>query len=118
MQTCFVWWSMEVGDAVLTSNGADGVVQAPAVTQVAAGTSLAAPTLAAFEHANNINITWVALDTNASVTPDGDFAELTDNAVASGSGTLSCQWAANQTGCTSTFASADAGAISIEVKAT
>ncbi len=92
-------------------------VQAPNGTSTGSATSLAAPTLSAFEHANNVNLSFFSTSLNAGITPDGSFAELADTSQAGNNVSLECQWARNTLNCTSTFASATAAAISIEVKA-
>jgi hypothetical protein len=73
-------------------------------------------TLSAFEHETNINLTFVGLGSNASVTHDANFAELADVAIGSGTLTLEAQWCVNRVACTPTWTSAGACVTSIEVK--
>lgn len=86
------------------------------VAAVAAGTS--APTaLAALASADSAHLCIVGQSVNSAtaVTPDADFVELQENAVANGSGSIAVGWANDQTDCTATWASADAAQLSIEV---
>jgi hypothetical protein len=85
-------------------------------TGTATTLQLASP-LAAFEHANNVNFTVVALNTTATVTHDVDFAELSDDNEAANAVTLETQWAVGQLQCTSTFTAASAVMISSEMRA-
>ena len=92
-------------------------VQVPNGTTTASGTSLAGPTLAAFEHVNNAHLAFFMTSLNAAITPDGSFTELADTNQTGNNVSLECQWARNALTCTSTFSSAAAACISLEVKA-
>lgn len=110
-------WSVVTGTGINNggTNGADSVVQTAGANSAATVTTLNT-TLAAFEDATNVNLTFVFTNANATVTPDGDFAELGDAGIASGTGTIESQWATNQTTCDPTWASAAVAMISIEIK--
>jgi hypothetical protein len=92
-------------------------VQVPNGTTTASGTSLAGPTLAAFEHASNVHLAFFMTSLNAGITPDGNFTELADTSQTGNNVSLECQWARNVLTCTSTFTTAAAACISLEVKA-
>jgi hypothetical protein len=109
-------WSIVQCTNVDTSGSAgSGAVVQSATGTATAGTSVAA-TLSALEDSSNVNVSFVGLDTNASVTPDADFTELGDDGEANNNITIESEWALNQTNCTATFATADAGIIAVEVK--
>ncbi len=72
--------------------------------------------MAALEDPTNVALVATGLDINSTVTPDGDFTELSDNGEVNGSLTLEVQRAANQTACTPTFATADAGILALEIR--
>lgn len=110
--TAFAWAVIQVAGAATSSF----TVQAPTGT-TATDTSLAAPTLSAFEHIDNINLSFFTTVANADITPDADFTELADVGAAGNAVRLQVEWARNQTDCTATFASTTAGALSLEVKA-
>lgn len=110
-------WAVLQYDNVNTSgtNGAGAVIQWASANTPSA-TSLGV-SLASLEVASNRNVTAIGLSTNASVTPDADFTERTDNAIGSNNGTLETQDAANQQNCTASFSSAAAAIISLEIRA-
>ncbi len=117
-QTSFVWSVVQFAGADTSgTDGSGATVQYNDTQFDNAGVVTAALTLpGALENAANAMLVGVALATNATVTHDGDFAELSDNAVASATNTLAVQWAIGATTCDPTWASSTYGAISIEVK--
>ncbi len=110
-------WSVVTGTGIDNggTNGSDSVVQTAGANSAATVTTLNT-TLAAFEDATNVNLTFVFTNANATVTPDADFTELGDAGIAGGTGTIESQWATNQTTCDPSWASAAAAVISIEIK--
>jgi len=116
MTACAWAWNEVSGMDTSGTNGSGAFVQS--VGAVSAGNVTAqGSTLAALENAKNVHICVVGLNTTATVTPDADFAELGDDSESTQSITIETQWAVNQTVCDSTFASANAGVISSEIKA-
>jgi hypothetical protein len=114
-QTSFVWQVIQcTGVDTGGTSGSSATVQSVTTTATAAVTIT--NTLAALGAATSVNLSFVGLQINSSVTPDGDFVELADTAIGTGAQTLESEWATNQTEVTATFASANAGAISLEVK--
>lgn len=114
-QTSAIWQIIQcTGVDTGGTNGSAATPQSVSAT-VAAGTTLST-TLAAIGDSDNRTLTWVGLDIASSVSPDADFVEISDATVAAGASTLESQQALNQTVTTPTFASSNAGAISIEVK--
>jgi hypothetical protein len=111
-------WSVVTGTGINTggSNGADSVVQSANANSNVNVTTLTT-TLASFEHVNNAHLSFVFLGSNATVTPDPDFAELGDIGVTAGTGTLEAAWAVNQVACDPSWASTVVATFSIEIKA-
>ena len=109
-------WAVLQYNNVNTSgtNGSGAIVQW-ASSGTASGTSLEVA-LSALEESGNRTVVAVGLSTNASVTPSASFTERTDNAVASNNGTLETQDASAEQGCFTTFSSAAAAMIAIEVR--
>lgn len=120
-QTSAVWSIVQLTNVNTSGSGGSGAIVQSSTSTVGAGvSSVPAPTLSAFENAANFNVTIISGDISGTVTPDGDFTELTDTNIGSGNVTMDVQYAANQTTNTSTLStttSAGGGAISIEVKA-
>lgn len=116
MTSCAWAWNEVSGMDTSGTNGSGAFVQTVGKASAGNVTTLDG-TLAAFEHANNVHLCVVALNTTATVTPDADFAELGDDSEASNPITIETQWAVNQLVCDATFASANAGTISSEIKA-
>jgi hypothetical protein len=112
-QTAINWIVVQLADAATSGY----TVQAPNGTTTASGTSLAGPTLSAFEHANNVHLAFFMTSLNAGITPDANFTELADTSQTGNNVSLECQWARNVLTCTSTFSTAAAACISLEVKA-
>jgi hypothetical protein len=116
-QEMCIWSISEFGGVVTTgANGADAVVQATDNTAGAGSTTITG-TLAALENVANAHFSAVHLNTNTTVTPDADFAELGDDNEVSSSNTLATAWAINQTASTPTFAAASAAILAVEIKA-
>lgn len=109
------WAVIECSNANTSGTNASGATRQSTSNTVAAGTSLTG-TLTALDHANNVHLYFVGLSVGTAVTPDADFTELHDDGEAGAAIRLEAQWADNETGCTATFSSADAGCVSIEVK--
>lgn len=119
VQSSFIWVGVEVTDADISgTNGSGATVQVDTTGSIVAATTINS-TLAAFEHPNNINLTFVSINLAAgTVTPDAQFTELVDVNISAQDIVLEAQWAENQTTCDPTFSSCDRLAIvSIEVKA-
>lgn len=115
-QTSFVWAVVQLaGTATSGTNGSGATVQS--VGTGGTSSTTITNTLAALESANSVHLAFVALASQATVTHDVLFAELSDDNVATNTCTLEVQWAANQTACTPTYASTTVDMISIEVKA-
>lgn len=115
-QLSFAWSVVECDD-VETGGASAALATRQSVTATGTGVVTIAPTLAALEHANNLHLCFVGLSIGTGITPDADFAELSDDGAASAAIRLEAQWAVGQLPCTSTFSSADVGAISLEVVA-
>lgn len=114
-QTSAIWSVIQcTGVDTGGTNASAATVQS--VTATATGGTTLTTTLAALGGATNRIVTWVGLDISSTVTPDADFLEITDGNVAAGASTLESETALNQTQTTPTFSTANAGAISIEVK--
>jgi hypothetical protein len=116
VQTSMAWSVIECQGVDTTGTNGSGATVQSVTASVSAATTLNA-TLAALEHPNNRALCMVGLDINSTVTPDADFVELSDNGVANGNSTLEAASAANQAACDPAFATANAGILSIEVKA-
>ena len=97
------------------TNGSGSIVQSTTGSAVGGSTTVNA-TLGAFEHATNHHLAIIALSTQATVTNDADFTELTTDNEASSAVTLAVHYAANQVACDPTFTSAAAGIVSAEIK--
>lgn len=116
MTGCVWAWNEVTGMDTSGTNGSGAFVQT--VTKASGGSVVTLDgTLAALENAKNVHICAVALNTQATVTPDADFAELGDDNEATLAVTLETQWAVNQTVCDATFSSAQAATIASEIKA-
>lgn len=110
-------WAIVECDGVDTSgsNGSGAIVQS-AINKVEPGTSLTA-TLGAFGNAGNATLGVFANATNQAITEGSGFTELTEQQVSEGL-TLQVEWkATNDTSVDASFASVDAGAVAIEIKA-
>lgn len=115
MTSCAWAWNEATGVDTSGTNGSGAFVQTVGVASSGNVTTLG-NTLAAFEHANNVHLAVFALNTAATVTPDADFTELGDDNEATAAVTIETQRAVNQLVCDATFSSANAGAISSELK--
>ncbi len=115
-QLTAAWCVVQFADADVTgTNGSGATVQAVKAT-FASGTT-GTITLAALEHANNVNLTAVINRKNAAnIVPDAQFTELAEQASADFL-CLEVQWARGETPCTPTWTSDVASMISVEVKA-
>ncbi len=116
MTACLWSWAEVIGADPNGSNGSGAMVQVVTATAASGSVTINA-TLAALENAANSCFVAVGLNTNASVTPDAQFADLGDVGVGTPVGTLETEHALNQTACDPTFAAAAAGIVAIEVKA-
>lgn len=118
-QTGCVWSVNQFTRADATgTHGAGAIVQS--VDGTAATVITINSTLAAFESSKNVNFTAVSIGSVAAgtVTPDAQFAELSDNVIASPDLALETEWALAETTCDPTFTSAaGVGIVSIEIKA-
>jgi hypothetical protein len=110
-------WSVVECDGVDTTgtNGSGATVQS--VTTTGTAVTTVTNTLAALAAPTSVHLAFTGLSIGNSIAPDADFVELTDVNTATGTSTLEAEWATNQTVITPTFPSANAGAISVEVKA-
>ncbi len=115
--TAAAWALVELTNVNTTgTNGSGAVVQSGSAA--AAGTDTTQTvTLSAFEHANNVNVSFAAVTVGTGVTPDADFAELADTASTTPVNGIEAEWAVNQTVCTVTHGTARNALISVEVKA-
>jgi hypothetical protein len=116
-QTSAIWQIVECEGADTGGTSASEATPQSASATVAAGTTLTATLPGALNGSTSRLLCWVGLDIASSVTPDADLLEFSDASVAAGASTLEGQGALDQTACTPTFSSANAGAIVIEVKA-
>lgn len=119
-QTSFAWAVLQfTGVNTSGSNGAGAIVQSPAGTTGGGGITTLTKTLSAFEHANNVHLYLGAMDTNGSHTADAQFAELSDNAIATGAITVWSAWALAELSADPTFTASTSGAImyNLEIKA-
>lgn len=118
-QTGCVWSVNQFTRAdATTANGAAAIVQSVDDTDATVVTINS--TLSTFENVKNVNVTCVAIGSvsGGTVTPDAQFAELSDNVIASPDLALETEWAAGEATCDPTFTSAaGVGIVSIEVKA-
>lgn len=114
--TSVIWnWNEVTNASTEGLNGSGAFVQTVTATAGAGSTTINA-TLAALEHATNVHLAAVGLNTNASVTPDADFSELGDKGEGTPVSTLETEYAANQVACDPTFAAAQAVILSSEIK--
>lgn len=115
-QTSHLWSVIEcTGVDPGGTNGSAATVQS--VTQTAAAATTLTNTLAALAAPSSVHLAFAGHAINNTFSPDAQFLELSDNAVGTGTQGLSAQWATNETDVTPTWpASANAGAISLEVK--
>lgn len=116
MTSCLWNWKATGNADTTGTNGSGAFVQTTTNSVGSASTSITG-TLAALENSANSHLAAVVTNTAATVTPDADFTEIGDDNESTPSSTLECQAAANQTVCDATFASAQAGIISSEIKA-
>lgn len=107
--------------SIITGTGIDSAAPATQFTSVNNASSVTtpspAPTLAAFEHPNNVNLSLVMLAANGTVTADPDFALLGTIGVSGGTGGVGSLWAANQLTCEPTWTASGYIVTSVEVKA-
>jgi hypothetical protein len=113
-QTSFVWSILECDEVNTSGTDASGATVQSVTNSAAAATTISAA-LAALEDPTNVAVAFVALDISSTVTPDADFAELSDNNISPNS-TLEVEWAEDETSVDPTFATANAGIVVIEVK--
>lgn len=114
-QTSFIWHIAECsGTAITGTNGGDAIVQS--ATQTATSATSITTTLAALEAATSVNLAASGVAIGGNQTPDADFVELAEQSVATGPGGIEVEWATNQAPVTPTFASANAGAIALELR--
>lgn len=114
-QTSFCW---VVARARKTKTG--GVNGADGIRQAVTGNGAASPvtnTLAALEHPNNMHVCGIQVASTLGVTPDADFAELSDVPVSTSNISLEVQYAINQAPCTSTWTSSAYSVLSVELVA-
>ncbi len=114
-QTSFLWQVVQC-TGVDTGGTSGSSATAQSVTTTVTAQVTLTNTLAALGGASNAHLAFTGLQINSTVNPDPDFAELADVAIGTGAQTLESEWAINQTAVTPTFASANAGCISLEVK--
>jgi hypothetical protein len=111
-------WSILQFCGVNTSgvNGSGAVIQS--VTATASATTTITGTLPSpIEHPNNMEVAYTGVDINGALSPDPDWAELTDHAIGAGNQGYSSQTATEQDVCTSTFATAGSSILMLEIKA-
>lgn len=116
-QTSAIWQIVECTNADTSGTNGSGATAQSASQTVAAGTTLTATLPGGLAGSTSRLLCVVGLDIASSVTPDADLTEYSDGSVAAGASTLEGQSALNQTACTPTFSSANAGAIVWEVRA-
>jgi hypothetical protein len=114
-QTSFAWSVIQLDGVDTTGTSASGATVQTVTNAVTEATTIAA-NLAPLRNENNLMLGFVGLNQNTSVTPDGDFIELTDSAIGSAALRLESQTAVNQTSCTPTFATAAAAIVAVEVQ--
>ncbi len=119
-QDSFIAAMFEVADADTSGvDGAGAIVQSKAAS-FSSGTTIANTLTSALEHANNVHfLAMFTRDTSAAaITPDADFAELSELSVAATTARLETEWARNQQACQPSWGVADiSAAISVEIKA-
>lgn len=112
-QTSFQWSIVEcTGVDTSGTNGSGAVVQSATQT-AAAATSLTA-TLPGIG-ATSAHLAFTGISINNSTTQDAQFSELTDTQIGTGAAGHEAQWAIGEADVTPTFASANAGTVSIEI---
>ncbi len=115
--TAAVWTLIELSNVDTSgTNGSGAIVGSPATVASSTTVTTQQTTLPAFEHANNVNVSFVGCQNAADVTPDAQFAELSDDASATPANRLESEWAVNETVCDVTHASTRDAMISVEVK--
>lgn len=113
-------WSIVEWAGVDTSgtDGSGAIVQFDTSLDAGgAATTLNMTLPGALEHANNVHACGIGLSTQATVTPDADFATIAQDNEAGNAATIETEWAVNQLTCDPTFAAAIAYGISVEIKA-
>lgn len=117
VQTSCAWTIVEYGTVDTSGTNGSGAIVGAAVTGVVTAGVTVNATLPAFGDTDNVHAAFVAISINGAVTHDADFAELGDAGVGAGTIRIESQWAVNTLACDPTFAAANAGIISVEVKA-
>lgn len=113
-QTSVIWSVIQcTGVDPGGTNGSAAVVQND--TSTASAVVTITNTLAALASADSGHVCVTSTSINGAQGADAQFSELSDRSIASGAASLSVQWALNETDCTTTFGSANAGSISIEL---
>jgi trimeric autotransporter adhesin len=115
-QTSFCWSVIQCAGVNTSGTNGSGATVQSVTTGGTAATSVTT-TLAALENANNVSLVFVALSTQATVTRDANYAELSADNIATNTCTLESEWAVNRVACTPTMSSASVDAIAVEVKA-
>lgn len=115
-QTAFAWAVIQCAGANTSGTNGSGATLQSTSNTATSGTTITG-TLAALENAKNVHLAFVGTNTNAAITHDANFAELSDNPISASALCLETEWAANRTTCSPTYATAVAGIISVEVKA-
>lgn len=108
------WSVVEVAGADPNTNTINPQIWA--VRTGTTATSLAASFRYSLEDATNGMLVFTALNTTATVTPDGSFSELGDDSESADAITIQSQYAIGETSCTSTFASASAASVALEIR--
>lgn len=114
-QTSKTWAIVECSGVDTGGTNGSGAVVQSVTAEVAAATSITA-TLAALLGPSSAHVSFHGVSISGAQTPDVDFEELTDVQTGTGVQGLASEWALNQTVVTPTFATANAGAVSVEVK--
>lgn len=115
--TGVVWALIECSNVDTSGTNGSGAVVQSATVASASSVTTQTNTLSAFEHANNVHVAFTHLRATTGVTPDADFAELSNDASTAPANNLESEWAVNQTPCTVTHASSADAMLSAEVKA-
>lgn len=115
-QTSFQWSVVECTGVDTSGTDGSGAVVQSTTNTAAAATSITG-TLAALEAATSVHVAVSGISINGAQTHDAQFAELTDTSIGTGASGLEAEWATNETDATPTFATANAGIVSIEVRA-
>lgn len=114
-QTSFQWVIVECTGADTTGTSGSGATVQSTTNTASAATSVTG-TLAALAGAGSAHLAFSGISINNSQTADAAFAELADTSIGTGASGLMAQWAIGETTTTPTFATANAGIISIEVR--